>query len=129
LDQQAEDRPGPGHQCQTAQLKCTGAEGDRLHFRTHHGGKIVVVMPVSPGPGATVHSPFVVSGTFDFKGDLPQLSLRSDTGQGTFGPTMQVIPPPGGMDWAFQFNVKKDDYTLTDLEGSKTYVTDPIHVK
>jgi hypothetical protein len=113
----------------TVHLRFKKREGKRLIFRqSGKGGKIVIFMPVNPGVGDTVDNPFLVSGTFDFTGDLPQVSVTSDTGAGTFGPEAQVDPPQG-MDWAFRFNVRGGDYTVNDLEGSTLYVVDPIHVQ
>jgi hypothetical protein len=86
---------------------------------------------IYPGTGDTVSSPFVTYGDLDPGATDVTVTLTSDTTEDTFD-GKAVDPCPFGADWAFQFNVPPDDYTLTDEETGpwvdNTYVIDPIHV-
>jgi hypothetical protein len=92
-ESRAEGRDEP----RTVQLKFKKRIDSVVFSPARDGGKLITLMPVCPGPGATVINPFVVCGTFDFPGDLPEVSVTSDIDGGTFGPECQVIPPPPGV--------------------------------
>jgi hypothetical protein len=112
-------------------LKFVDRDGKKGLFRSRgKEGKVVILSEVTPQAG-TVSNPFVVCGYFDFPGDLPQVSVTSDSTGDTYGPEAQICPPSGdcaGMDWEFRFNVPSDRYTLDDLEGSTHYQIYPLDV-
>jgi hypothetical protein len=116
------------------QLRFVDREGDQALFRApDNARKTILARPIEPAMPVVgsppFHNPVQISGTFDFAGALPQVSLTSYATGKCYTPLNQVIPPPGGMDWSFLFDVLPlGDYVLKDLEGSTTNVIDPFTI-